>query len=192
MSPIRSSLIAVAVGLGLLLGGCASTPAPALVEQAEGADVTRYPTFAFFEPFDLEREGYSTIMGEDARAVLRREMESRGYRLDPEQPALRINLLPSGGLKTINRPKVSLGLGLGFGGGSTRGGIGLGVPLGGGDRRDASRLPQAFVVDVVDTAGRRVVWTARVEVGRAERGEGGDRAALEAALLRAVSTLPAR
>lgn len=192
MSSIRSSLTAMAVGLGLLLGGCASTPAPALVEQAEGADVTRFPSFAFFEPFDLEREGYSSIMGEDARALLRREMESRGYRLDPEQPALRINLLPVGDPQTSTRPKISLGLGLGFGGGSTRGGIGLGVPLGGGDKRETSRLPQAFIVDVVDTAGRRVVWTARVEVSRVDRREGGDRAALDSALKRAIETLPAR
>ena len=187
-SILASALLAAVVAVAL--PGCASAPI-ATVEQAPGADVRAYTTFAFFEPFDLEREGYGTMTGERARAVLRAEMEARGYRLDPENPALRINLIAAPD-PAAERPKFSLGLGVGVGGGNTRGGLGVGIPLGGGSR-ERSRLPGALsvdVVDVVDTAARRVVWTGSVDVGRT--GRGGEREALDAALVRVMAAMPRR
>lgn len=182
-SILASALLAAVVAAAL--PGCASAPI-ATVEQAPGADVRAYATFAFFEPFDLEREGYGTLVGERARAVLRGGMEARGYRLDPENPALRINLIAAPD-PAAERPKFSLGVGVG--GGSTRGGIGVGIPLGGGSR-ERSRLPGALSVDVVDTAARRVVWTGSVDVGRT--GRGGEREALEDALVRVMAAMPRR
>ena len=162
---LAPTLLAVLALAGL--PGCASTPV-ATAEQAPGADVRTFATFAFFEPLAIERDGYGTMAGERARAVLRREMESRGYRLDPEAPALRINVVAaereSGG-----GPTFSLGLGVGVGGGNTRGGLGIGIPLGGGSR-ERSRLPGAIAIDVVDEVEKRVVWTGGVDVPRAGRG----------------------
>mgnify|MGYP002777093897 FL=1 len=182
---IRGVALAVALS-GLALSGCATAPV-ATAELAPGADVRQYATFAFFEPLALEREGYGTMAGERARAVLRREMESRGYRLDPENPALRINVLATVAERPSRGPQVSLGLGLGFGGGSTRGGVGVGLPLGGEDSR---RLPAGLAVDLVDDDARRVVWTGGVDVERV--GRGGEETALEAALLRVMAGLPPR
>lgn len=184
-SILASALLAAVVAA--TLPGCASAPI-ATVEQAPGADVRAYATFAFFEPFDLEREGYGTMAGERARAVLRGEMEARGYRLDPENPALRINVIAAPD-EASERPRFSVGLGVGVGGGNTRGGLGVGIPLGGGSR-ERSRLPGALSVDVVDTAARRVVWTGSVDVGRT--GRGGEREALDAALVRVMAAMPRR
>ncbi len=179
-------LFAVALALGGL-AGCAGT-APVVAEQAPGAEVFRYATFAFYEPMALEREGYGTLAGERARAVLRREMEARGYRLDPERPALRLNVVPAPAeAPRRSRPSVSLGLGTGFGSGRVSGGVGVGIPLGGGPR-DAGRLPGALAVDVVDVAARRVVWTGSVDLPRVGRGAEGE--ALQAALERVMLTLP--
>ncbi|GAB3740554.1 hypothetical protein GCM10028794_25410 [Silanimonas algicola] len=183
---LASALLATVVALSL--SGCASTPI-ATAEQAPGADVRTYATFAFFEPLAMEREGYGTMAGERARAVLRREMESRGYRLDPDAPSLRINVIAAardGG----GGPAFSLGLGMGVGGGSTRGGVGVGIPLGGHGSRERSRWPGAIAIDIVDAGAKRVVWTGGVDVPRV--GRDGEAEAFEVALRRVMAALPAR
>lgn len=185
-APLVFRAVVLAASLATL-AGCASAPV-ARSEQANDADVAAYPTFAFFEPLDFEREGYGTPAGERARAVLRREMEARGYRLDPEAPALRINVVAAAAERPRSGPQVSLGLGLGFGGGSTRGGLGIGLPLGG--QREASRLPAAVAIDLVDAQARRVVWTGGVDLERA--GRDGEAEALETALRRIMAGLPPR
>jgi hypothetical protein len=185
-SIFASSLLAAIVAVAL--PGCASTPI-ATAEQAPGADVRQYATFAFFEPLAMEREGYGTMAGERARAVLRREMESRGYRLDPENPALRINVIAAA-RDGDGGPAFSLGLGVGVGGGNTRGGLGVGIPLGGSGSRERSRLPGAIAIDVVDTGAKRVVWTGGVDVPRV--GRDGEAEAFEVALRRVMAALPSR
>lgn len=185
-SILASALLAAVVALSL--PGCATAPI-ATAEQAPGSDIRSYPTFAFFEPLAMEREGYGTMAGERARAVLRGEMESRGYRLDPENPALRINVIAAA-RDEGGRSSFSLGLGVGVGGGSTRGGLGVGIPLGGGGSRERARLPGAIAVDVVDTAAKRVVWTGSVDVPRV--GRDGEREAFEASLVRVMASLPQR
>lgn len=184
---LTAPLLATALALATL-SGCASVPV-ATTEQAAGADVRAFATFAFFEPLAMEREGYGTMAGERARAVLRREMEARGYRLDPENPALRINLIAGAAERPRHAPQVSLGLGLGFGGGNTHGGLGIGLPIG-GSKRDASRMPAGIAVDLVDANARRVVWTGSVDLERT--GRDGEAAALETALLRVMAGLPPR
>lgn len=181
-------LLAAALALGGL-SGCASTPT-VTAEQAPGVDLSTYPTFAFFEPFDLEREGYGTFAGERARAVLRREMEARGYRLDPENPVVRLNLIAAPPERESGRSSFSVGLGLGFGGGSTRGSLGVGVPIGGSGSRAPSRYPGAVAVDVVEVAGKRVVWSGSIDVARS--GRDGERQAFEDALVRVLAGLPPR
>jgi hypothetical protein len=181
-----SSLLAAIVAVAL--PGCASTPI-ATAEQAPGADVRTYATFAFFEPLAMERDGYGTMAGERARAVLRREMESRGYRLDPENPVLRINVIAAA-RDSEGGPTFSLGLGVGVGGGNTRGGLGVGIPLGGSGSRERSRLPGAIAIDVVDTGAKRVVWTGGVDVPRV--GRDGEAEAFEVALRRVMAALPSR
>jgi hypothetical protein len=185
-SIFASTLLAAVVAVAL--PGCASTPI-ATAEQAPGADVRTYATFAFFEPLAMERDGYGTMAGERARAVLRREMESRGYRLDPENPALRINVIAAA-RDGDGGPTFSLGLGVGVGGGNTRGGLGVGIPLGGSGSRERSRLPGAIAIDVVDTGAKRVVWTGGVDVPRV--GRDGEAEAFEVALRRVMAALPSR
>lgn len=184
----RGWLLAASIA-ALTLGGCATTPV-AEFESATDADLSRYETFAFFEPLAMEREGFGTLAGERARAVLRREMESRGYRLDPGNPALRINVIAAAAPERA-RPQMSIGLGLGIGGGNTRGGVGIGVPIGGATPSTPSLgQPASLAVDIVDEQARRVVWTGSVGVERS--GRGGYGAALEAALRRAMAGLPPR
>ena len=188
---LRATALAPVLLAALVLAGlpgCASTPI-ATAEQAPGADVRTYATFAFFEPLAMERDGYGTMAGERARAVLRREMESRGYRLDPENPALRINVIAAA-RDSEGSPTFSLGLGVGVGGGNTRGGLGVGIPLGGSGSRERSRLPGAIAIDVVDTGAKRVVWTGGVDVPRV--GRDGEAEAFEVALRRVMAALPSR
>ena len=181
---------ALAVALAVAtLSGCATTPV-ATAEQAPGADVRTYASFAFFEPLAMERDGYGTMAGERVRAVLRREMETRGYRLDPDNPALRINVIAAAPDGDAGGPKFSLGLGVGVGGGSTRGGLGVGIPLGGSGSRERSRLPGAIAIDIVDAQAKRVVWAGGVDVGRA--GREGEADALETALRRVMAAMPQR
>jgi len=186
---LRGFACALALASAAALSGCASAPR-VVADQAAGVDVAAYPSFAFFDPLGLEREGYSTLAGDRARTVLGQALEAKGYRFDREEPALRVNVLAALAQRESRGPKVSLGLGLGLGGGSTRGGIGLGLPLG-GSKSQESRLPAAVTLDLVDVAANRVVWSGSVALTRDELRQG-DADALAAALSRLASTLPAR
>lgn len=184
---LRGFACALALVSAAALSGCASAPR-VVADQAAGVDVAAYPSFAFFDPIGLEREGYSTLAGDRGRTVLGQALEAKGYRFDRESPALRVNVLAALAQRESRGPQLSLGLGVG--GGSARGGIGLGLPLG-GPKALESRLPAALTVDLVDTAANRVVWSGSVALTRDELRQG-DADALAAALSRLASTLPAR
>ena len=88
--PQRFTVVAV-VALVLLLAACATGPR-ITSEVDPQADFASYPTFAFYSPLALEKEGYATPTSERIKAATRAQMESRGYVYDEAKPDLLVNI----------------------------------------------------------------------------------------------------
>lgn len=73
-----------------ILASCASTPR-IRTEMDPRADLSRYSSYAFYQPVAMEEVGYTTYLTNQIRSSIRREMEERGYRYDPVSPDLRVN-----------------------------------------------------------------------------------------------------
>lgn len=92
MSFLRRSLAwPVALCALLVLAGCATGPRVS-TEADPRADFSAYRTWAFYSPLAIERHGYETAASEVAKAAVRAQMESRGYRYEPQSPDLWVNI----------------------------------------------------------------------------------------------------
>ncbi|MEZ0469176.1 DUF4136 domain-containing protein [Luteimonas salinilitoris] len=74
-----------------LLAGCATGPR-ITAEADPRADFSSYRSYAFYSPLAIEKHGYATATSEAAKAAVRRQMESRGYVHDAENPDLWVNI----------------------------------------------------------------------------------------------------
>lgn len=90
-APSRQWQVLFATLLLLLLAGCASGPQVSS-EADPTADFSRYRSFGWYQPLAIEDKGYATPTTEKVKEAVRREMEARGYRFDPQQPDLWVNL----------------------------------------------------------------------------------------------------
>ncbi|MGQ4659519.1 DUF4136 domain-containing protein [Lysobacter sp. F6437] len=74
----------------VLLASCATGPR-VRTDADPAADFSKYVTYAFYEPLAMEQSGYTTYLSDRIKTSVRREMEARGYRFDPDDPDLRVN-----------------------------------------------------------------------------------------------------
>lgn len=74
----------------VLISACATSPRVS-TDMDPRADLSRYQSYAFYEPLAMEESGYSTYLTEQIRTSIRRQMDARGYRFDPVNPDLRVN-----------------------------------------------------------------------------------------------------
>ena len=86
--PARPLLAGLA--LAALLSACATGPR-VRTDADPAADFSKYATYAFYEPLAMEQSGYTTYLSDRIKTSVRREMEARGYRFDPEDPDLQVN-----------------------------------------------------------------------------------------------------
>ena len=86
--PARPLLAGLA--LAALRSACATGPR-VRTDADPAADFTKYATYAFYEPLAMEQSGYTTYLSDRIKTSVRREMEARGYRFDPEDPDLQVN-----------------------------------------------------------------------------------------------------
>ncbi|WP_024891419.1 DUF4136 domain-containing protein [Luteimonas huabeiensis] len=92
MSTFRRFAVCFAAACALaLLAGCATGPR-VTTEADPRADFSAYRTWAFYSPLAIERDGYETAASEVAKAAVRAQMESRGYRYDERNPDLKVNI----------------------------------------------------------------------------------------------------
>lgn len=147
----------------LLLAGCAT--GPTIRSDFDPAiDFSHYRTWGYYEPLSAEKSGYATINSQRVKDAVRREMTQRGYTYTPASPELRVNFYTS----IQDRVRVSPGFydpyfyggpwGWGGWGGWGWGGGWYGAPF--YDRPYVSSYREGkLVVDVVDAAQNRLVWT---------------------------------
>ncbi len=75
----------------VLLGACAATPRVSVISDP-GADFSRFISFGFQQPLGTDREdGTGTLLSRSLQDAARMELESLGYRFDPEAPDLELN-----------------------------------------------------------------------------------------------------
>lgn len=154
---ILTSLLPLAAAAALLaLGGCASGPT-VRAEFDPGVDFAKYKTFAFASPLGTDRGGYQTIVSQHLKAATQRELEARGLKLVASTPQLLVNF--NAQLNEKLRVTTVPSMGAGYGGYyGYRGGMYATWPM----YRDETVVTPynegTLNIDVVDTAGRQMVW----------------------------------
>ena len=149
--------------LALFLAACASGPT-IRSDVDKSADFTKYRTFAFYEPFGLDRDGIRTPLGNTVRTAVAAEMERRGL-LSVESGAdlLADLLVNAGGMVTDKQRVDTAGSHYGYrryGGWSSYSEVVV-----------TDYLEGTLTIDVIDPARKQMVWssTAIDEVTEDER-----------------------
>ncbi|NZA25843.1 DUF4136 domain-containing protein [Luteimonas sp. SJ-92] len=144
-----------------LLAGCASTPR-ITTEADPRADFSAYRSFAFYSPLAIEKHGYATAASDAAKAAVRRQMESRGYAYDAENPDLWVNINAYIERRTDVSSVPTVDYAYYY---SYRSRAYFAVPYW-GDRTHVYRYTEGTMnVDLVDVEENRLVWEG-VAVGR--------------------------
>lgn len=159
-----SQLASLVAGLSLgLLAGCATGPT-VRVDRDPSVDLSRYSTFAFFEPLGTDREGYQSILSERLKTATRARLESMGYRYAPDSPDLRINFGARLDEKINVTTMPAMGPPIGWGYYGYRSGFYSGWY--GYQETYVDQYKQGTLnVDVVDDRNKKLVWEG-VAVGR--------------------------
>jgi hypothetical protein len=151
------------VGSALLfLAGCASAP-KVRVSADPQSDLSAYQTFGFVQPFGTDKEGYSTIVSEQLKRAVRRELEARGYKFASDKPQLLVNCNAKldAKLRVDSTPTAGLAMGRGYYG--YRGGVYAAWPA--YETRVDEYTEGTLNVDLVDGSQKRLIWEG-VAVGR--------------------------
>jgi hypothetical protein len=131
----------------LAVGACASGPKIRSFEQ-EGADLSRYRTFGFYEP--PAGDAQKSAVAQFIKAAINREMQNRGYQHIGDEPDLLVNFH----LQTEDKETVSTSPASYFG---WRGGYHWAAnPV----RDDAitSYTKGTLNVDIIDRSRNELVW----------------------------------
>jgi hypothetical protein len=86
----KLTVFVICLVLVALLAACSSGP-QIRTDYDHSVDFSKYKTFGFFQPLNIEGPDYSSIYGTVFREAASREMEARGY-TKSNQPDLLINV----------------------------------------------------------------------------------------------------
>lgn len=148
--------------LALLLVAACATGLRVSTDMDPRADLTRYGSYAFYEPLAMEQSGYSTYLTDQIRASIRREMDARGYRFDPVNPDLRVNFqgIVRERIDVYTIPRTDFGYFYDY-----RARSYFGFPLWYDDTQVRQYTEGTLTVDLVDAARNHLVWTGSA-IGR--------------------------
>jgi hypothetical protein len=156
---IRTSLMIVLLSL---LAACGSTT-NIKADYDRSVDFSQYSTYNYFTPMGIEGANYSSILGQDFRNAIDREMKARGY-TKSNDPDLMMNV----SARLQDKTKVSTYSDPMYGGyyGYRAGYYDPWYGYGGGTRTHVSQYTEGTVnIDMVDARQKRMVWEG-VAVGR--------------------------
>jgi hypothetical protein len=162
MRTSRPTILLVLAGMTALLAGCASGPTIRSNTDPQ-ANLSSYRTYGFVAPLGTDRAGYSTIVSEQLKAAVRRELEARGYTYAQDNPQLLVNFNAKldDKLRVDTTPTASIAVGRGYYG--YRGGFYSAWPA---YETSVDQYTQGTLnIDVVDATQKRLVWEG-VAVGR--------------------------
>lgn len=174
-------LLAAAIGLA----GCATGP-DVRATYDRGTDFGQYRTFAFYNPLGTDRAGYQTLVSQHLKAATRRELESRGLRLDESAPQLLVNFQAALNqrVRVATYPTTTIG----FGYYGYRSGLYAGFPI---YNTDVYSYQEGTVnVDLVDAARKQLVWEGLVVGTVTQKDVDNLQASLEHAVALAFAKFP--
>lgn len=171
-----------------LLSGCATGPRVS-TEADPRADFSQYRTWAFYTPLALESHGYETATSEVAKAAIRAQMESRGYRYQPQDPDIWVNVNAYLQRRTDVSTTPTVDYAYYY---SYRGRGYVAVPYW-NERTHVHRYTEGTMnVDIVDRRQNRLVWEG-IAVGRVGRNTPAERdARINATLAEIFARYPHR
>ncbi|GAB2613154.1 DUF4136 domain-containing protein [Novilysobacter erysipheiresistens] len=156
----------------LTLASCALGPR-VRTDADPAADFSRYATYAFYEPLAMEQSGYTNYLSDRIKQSVRREMEARGYRFDPEDPDLLVNfqgvIRERSDVYSIPRSDVHYFY-------SYRAQRYFAVPVWYDEARVSQYTEGTLTVDLVDAERNHLVWTGDA-IGRVTQRSPQERAA---------------
>ena len=178
--------VLVALGVAVLLGGCASGP-KVTADYDRGTDFTAYRSFGFYQPLGTDQAGYESLVTQTLKAAVRQEMEARGYTHAETGADLLVNF----NARLAQRTDVSQVPATPMYYGYRRGYYG-----GWGGYAYETRVDQyvegTLNIDMVDAQRKQLVWEG-VAVGRVTKKTQDDRqAAIRAAVAEIFAKYPFR
>jgi hypothetical protein len=145
---------ATALGVALLIVGCASSPASNVrVDKDASADFSHCRSFGWLKP---EHGTASSLNEQRIQTAAIGALKAKGYREEEGSPDCRITYE----FATRELPKSGPSIGVGGGGGSggIGGGIGLSFPLG-----HKQKVAGTLTLDVIDASRNAQIWTGSVD-----------------------------
>ncbi len=143
--------------MAVLMAACSSS-VQVRSDSSTTADFTSFKTYGYFQPMGIEAGYNSPVFGENFRAAISREMESRGYRLS-DRPDLIINVTARFDEKvkmtSYTQPYMS-GMYYGTMAGPSYGsavGVGVGV-----SSRPTKTEEISVFIDLVENSAERIAW----------------------------------
>jgi len=152
---VRRTMNLVVLGvISLALAtGCVSSPRVS-VARDPGADFSTFQTFAFYEPLGTDRpDGTITVLSQNLKQAVRRELESLGYTYEAANPDLRVNFFVESREVIEGRQGPAIDVGYGM----------YRHPYGvwtGYDTDIRQYTESTLHVDVVDEERNQLVWEA--------------------------------
>jgi hypothetical protein len=176
--------MAAALGVAVVLGGCASAPPQPDSMRDPQADFAAFGTFGWYEAGGGVDEPVRLLDG-NIRAAIAAELQRRGYVPAPAgtTPDLRIAYETATADKIENTP-VRVGIGLGSWGGNVGGSVNVGSPS------IRNYKEGTLVIHAIDTARNAEVWQGRV-AGKVTKGSL-EPAAIARGVAVAMQDFPAR
>ncbi len=156
---------ATAAACVVAVGGCVSGPEVRAVSD-KTANFASYKTFGFASPLGTDSNGYQSIVSQDLKAAVERQLVMRGLHFTDDKPQLIVNFSAALADKfkatTTSTPTMAVGMGYGRGYYGYRGGMYTTWPL----YQDQTTITQykegTLNIDVADAAKKQLVWEAVV------------------------------
>lgn len=158
MQRFRSTALAALAALMAAMVGCTANPT-IHTDADKAADFSRYKTYGFTEELGTDRSGYSTLVTERFKHAVSHELESRGYRYDPERPDLIVNF--NARIRTQSDVVTTPDPMLGYGYYGYRYGLYTAWPL--YDVDTITYRVGTANIDIVDARRRQLVWEGVAE-----------------------------
>lgn len=179
----------IAVGLLVVLQGCASPAEKPDSVIAPGSDIPAYTTFGV-------RTAGSTattttpvsILDTNIHNAVRTQLLQKGYREAADKPdfVVTYDIAPYE-VEKKSSPPVSIGIGVGSWGGNVGGGVGTSVGVGGGTSTESAM--NRLTIHAADATNNKEVW---VGTTTAEIKQGLDASAVDKAVAGTMAGFPAR
>ena len=144
----------------LILTSCASGP-QIRSDAAANTNFTAYKTFSFIPDLATDKAGYTTIVTQNFKAAITREMTKAGYTFSEQNPDLLVNFNSNVETRTEVRSSPSASFSYGYYG--YRRGIYAGFPLYTNDVDTINYKVGTVNIDVVDAGKKQLIWEGVAE-----------------------------